>query len=182
MSPSLLTDWPNIPTDRRALPCRLLLTFDRWRKLLKAFYNEKKNLYDISKVPDIYDSAKYDAIHNAHLGLNLQDLYNVRPPPTPLPPTVSSTGCVHHPPLWPRTTGCSWRMPPGSWEGWLQEAVCVPSVTHASKLETQVLTGIPHDVCIACASSSVLSLRSIDLRCGSACGLLSRQPLASSSA
>lgn len=25
--------------------------FDRWRKLLKAFYNEKKRQFDISKVP-----------------------------------------------------------------------------------------------------------------------------------
>ena len=34
-------------------PCggeRLLLMFDRWRKLLKAFYNEKKRQFDISKV------------------------------------------------------------------------------------------------------------------------------------
>jgi inositol hexakisphosphate/diphosphoinositol-pentakisphosphate kinase len=28
------------------------------------------------QVPDIYDSAKYDALHNAHLGLStLQQLY-----------------------------------------------------------------------------------------------------------
>jgi len=36
-----------------AQPCggeRLLLMFDRWRKLLKAFYNEKKRQFDISKV------------------------------------------------------------------------------------------------------------------------------------
>lgn len=34
-------------------PCsgeRLLLMFDRWRKLLKSFYNEKKQVFDISKV------------------------------------------------------------------------------------------------------------------------------------
>ena len=82
-----MTGWPYTLNDRLALLRRLLLTFDRWRKLLKAFYNEKKKLYDISKVPDIYDSAKYDAIHNSHLGLNLQDLYNVRSPsllPCPL--------------------------------------------------------------------------------------------------
>jgi hypothetical protein len=41
----------------------------RWRKLLKSFFNEKKQQFDISKVPDIYDSAKYDAIHNSHLQL-----------------------------------------------------------------------------------------------------------------
>jgi inositol hexakisphosphate/diphosphoinositol-pentakisphosphate kinase len=53
-------------------PCggeKLLLMFDRWRKLLKGFYSEKKGQFDISKVPDIYDAAKYDSIHNGHLGL-----------------------------------------------------------------------------------------------------------------
>ncbi|KAG2442512.1 hypothetical protein HXX76_002598 [Chlamydomonas incerta] len=62
-------------------PCggeKMLLMFDRWHKLLKSFYNEKKDRYDISKVPDIYDSAKYDAIHNGHLGLDvLEELYVV---------------------------------------------------------------------------------------------------------
>lgn len=60
------------------LPCsgeRMLLLFDRWRKLLKSFYNDKKDLFDISKVPDIYDSAKYDCIHNAHLNLDLEPVY-----------------------------------------------------------------------------------------------------------
>ncbi len=50
----------------------------RRRKLLKAFYNDKKQQFDISKVPDIYDSAKYDAIHNSELGLTLKPLYAVR--------------------------------------------------------------------------------------------------------
>lgn len=52
------------------------------RKLLKAFYSEKKQQFDISKVPDIYDSAKYDAIHNSELGLDLKPLYTVRPQET----------------------------------------------------------------------------------------------------
>lgn len=67
-------EW-NQPPDA---PCggeKLLLVFDRWRKLAKAFWNEKKG-YDISKVPDIYDAAKYDSIHNVHLGLTgLEALY-----------------------------------------------------------------------------------------------------------
>lgn len=46
--------------------------YDRWRKLLRSFYNKKKDYFDISKVPDIYDSAKYDAIHNGHLNLDLE--------------------------------------------------------------------------------------------------------------
>ncbi len=49
---------------------------NRWRKLQQSFYNERKGLFDISKVPDIYDSAKFDAIHNAHLGLvGMPELY-----------------------------------------------------------------------------------------------------------
>lgn len=64
-------------TSKVPLYGRLLLMFDRWRKLSKAFYNEKKNTFDISKVPDIYDSAKYDAIHNAHIAGDLHELYNV---------------------------------------------------------------------------------------------------------
>ena len=63
-------------------PCcneKLLLMFDRWRKLLKGFYDAKKKVFDISKVPDIYDSAKYDAIHNSELGLNVENLYLVGP-------------------------------------------------------------------------------------------------------
>ena len=62
-------------------PCggeKLLLMFDRWRKLAKAFYSDRRGEFDISKVPDIYDAAKYDSIHNAHLNLaNLQDVYKV---------------------------------------------------------------------------------------------------------
>lgn len=62
-------------------PCggeKLLLMFDRWRKLAKAFFSEKKGQFDISKVPDIYDAAKYDSIHNLHLGLtNLEEVYRV---------------------------------------------------------------------------------------------------------
>lgn len=44
---------------------------------LQAFYSEKKKQFDISKVPDIYDSAKYDAIHNSELGLDIEPLYHV---------------------------------------------------------------------------------------------------------
>lgn len=62
-------------------PCsgeRLLLLYDRWRKLAKAFYSEKKSQFDISKVPDIYDAAKYDAIHNATImGPKIKDVYLV---------------------------------------------------------------------------------------------------------
>jgi hypothetical protein len=71
------------------------------RKLLKAFYNEKKQQFDISKVPDIYDSAKYDAIHNSELGLDLQPLYTVRPLARSLlsPSTKQSPAWTMHAPF-----------------------------------------------------------------------------------
>eukprot|EP00803_Ostreobium_quekettii_P004618 evm.model.scf_439.9 EVM.evm.TU.scf_439.9 scf_439:61654-74618(+) len=59
-------------------PCcgeRPLLLYDRWRKLSRSFYNRTRDSFDISKVPDIYDSVKYDAIHNQHLDLKLEELY-----------------------------------------------------------------------------------------------------------
>lgn len=46
-----------------------LLMHARWKKLEQDIYHEKKRRFDISKVPDVYDSAKYDAIHNEHLKL-----------------------------------------------------------------------------------------------------------------
>ena len=42
----------------------MMLVFKRWRKLEKDFYNHKKQKFNISKVPDILDSIKYDYIHN----------------------------------------------------------------------------------------------------------------------
>jgi hypothetical protein len=45
----------------------MLMMWDRWKKLEKAFYNSETDLFDISKIPDIYDSIKFDCIHNSHL-------------------------------------------------------------------------------------------------------------------
>ncbi|OAE33561.1 hypothetical protein AXG93_2139s1140 [Marchantia polymorpha subsp. ruderalis] len=73
----------NMDVDRIAagLPCGsegFLLMFARWKKLERDVFNERKSRYDISKVPDIYDSVKYDLIHNAHLALEkLEELYGV---------------------------------------------------------------------------------------------------------
>ena len=78
---SALTQDSSEWTQEEGKPCggeKLLLMFDRWRKLAKAFYSDKKGEFDISKVPDIYDAAKYDSIHNGHLQLeHLQDAYTV---------------------------------------------------------------------------------------------------------
>eukprot|EP00048_Salpingoeca_helianthica_P003890 m.71548 g.71548 ORF g.71548 m.71548 type:complete len:1135 (+) comp12954_c0_seq1:1094-4498(+) len=41
----------------------------RWEKLEKDFYNKKKDHFDVSKIPDIYDQLKYDVYHNSHLDL-----------------------------------------------------------------------------------------------------------------
>ena len=43
------------------------MMWDRWKKLERAFYNSEADQFDISKIPDIYDSIKFDCIHNSHL-------------------------------------------------------------------------------------------------------------------
>lgn len=51
------------------------LMLDRWEKLNKDFKNRKTGLYDLTKVPDVYDMVRYDVLHNSHLGLNgIEDL------------------------------------------------------------------------------------------------------------
>ena len=40
------------------------LMLRRWAKLEKDFYNKKKEKFEISKIPDIYDCIKYDLMHN----------------------------------------------------------------------------------------------------------------------
>ena len=53
-----------------------LLMHTRWKKLEEDLFHGRKETFDISKVPDVYDAAKYDSIHNAHLKLDgLEELY-----------------------------------------------------------------------------------------------------------
>lgn len=42
---------------------------ERWAKLHRDFHIKKSDTYDLSKIPDIHDCIRYDAIHNAHLHL-----------------------------------------------------------------------------------------------------------------
>jgi hypothetical protein len=42
--------------------------FGRWIKLHRDFWSKKKG-FDLSKVPDLYDCVKFDAIHNSVLQL-----------------------------------------------------------------------------------------------------------------
>ncbi|CAL5370610.1 unnamed protein product [Camellia sinensis] len=73
----------NIDVDRIAagLPCGsegFLLMYARWRKLERDLYNERKERFDITQIPDVYDSCKYDLLHNAHLNLEgLCELFKV---------------------------------------------------------------------------------------------------------
>jgi len=45
----------------------LLMSLHRWHKLEKDFYNRRKDKYDLSKIPDISDSVKYDLLHNSYI-------------------------------------------------------------------------------------------------------------------
>jgi inositol hexakisphosphate/diphosphoinositol-pentakisphosphate kinase len=45
------------------------LMFERWDKLYRDFYSAKKETYDLSKIPDVYDCIKYDLLHNSHVSL-----------------------------------------------------------------------------------------------------------------
>ena len=40
------------------------LMLRRWSKLERDFYDVHKQKFDICKIPDIYDSIKYDLLHN----------------------------------------------------------------------------------------------------------------------
>ena len=45
----------------------IVLIYKRYVKLKNDFFNSKKNKFDVSKIPDIYDNIKYDLIHNKEL-------------------------------------------------------------------------------------------------------------------
>eukprot|EP01035_Chromulina_nebulosa_P019512 gene19512-25408_t len=45
------------------------LMTDRWSKLNKDFFNTTTNMFDLTKVPDVYDMIRYDVLHNSHLKL-----------------------------------------------------------------------------------------------------------------
>lgn len=51
----------------------------RWKKLENDLYNQKKSKFDLSKIPDIYDCAKFDLIHNKELPVSaeIKSLFNL---------------------------------------------------------------------------------------------------------
>ena len=46
---------------------KIILIYKRYIKLRKDFYDEEKDNFDVTKIPDIYDNVKYDIIHNKEL-------------------------------------------------------------------------------------------------------------------
>jgi inositol hexakisphosphate/diphosphoinositol-pentakisphosphate kinase len=49
---------------------------DRWQKIHKDFYVSKSGLFDLSKVPDVYDMIRFDILHNSHLNLaGMEELF-----------------------------------------------------------------------------------------------------------
>lgn len=55
----------------------MLMLYDRWNKLQKALCvtnKEEDKSFDISKIPDIYDSVKYDYMHNSHLDVDFSEV------------------------------------------------------------------------------------------------------------
>ena len=57
---------------------KIVLIYKRYVKLFNDFYDNKKNKFDISKIPDIYDNIKYDIIHNKSIiGDTAFELYKI---------------------------------------------------------------------------------------------------------
>ena len=57
---------------------KIVLIYKRYVKLFNDFYDEKKQKFDISKIPDIYDNIKYDIIHNKQIiGDTAFELYKI---------------------------------------------------------------------------------------------------------
>mmetsp|Transcript_19998 Transcript_19998/g.30056 ORF Transcript_19998/g.30056 Transcript_19998/m.30056 type:complete len:1132 (-) Transcript_19998:526-3921(-) len=57
----------------------LLELTERWRFIYDRLYNEDKDLFDLSRIPDVHDNVRFDMLHNPHLGLTatLEKLYNL---------------------------------------------------------------------------------------------------------
>lgn len=57
----------------------LLELTERWRLLHRKLYDEEKDVFDLSRVPDVHDNVRFDMLHNPHLGLTstLEKLYNL---------------------------------------------------------------------------------------------------------
>eukprot|EP01062_Namystynia_karyoxenos_P059220 TRINITY_DN50664_c0_g1_i1.p1 TRINITY_DN50664_c0_g1~~TRINITY_DN50664_c0_g1_i1.p1 ORF type:complete len:1266 (+),score=291.52 TRINITY_DN50664_c0_g1_i1:75-3872(+) len=73
-------DGESSPSDRSTPPMAARVPYGgesptmmhmRWDRLLRQLRNKEKDKWDLSKVPDVVDSVKYDMIHNSHMGLDI---------------------------------------------------------------------------------------------------------------
>jgi len=57
----------------------LLELTERWRLLYKKLWDDDKEDYDLTKIPDVHDNVRFDMLHNPHLGLTktLVKLYHL---------------------------------------------------------------------------------------------------------
>lgn len=69
------------------------MVLERWKKLLCDFYRVRKDRFDLSKVPDVFDCAKHDVLHNADLGI-----VAVGPLAPPFPSSCPRQSAKSHPP------------------------------------------------------------------------------------
>ena len=54
------------------------LMCERWQKINKDFLDAKTQIYDLTKVPDVYDMIRYDVLHNQDLALDgMHELYEL---------------------------------------------------------------------------------------------------------
>ena len=57
----------------------LLELTERWRFIYNHLYDEDKDFFDLSRIPEIHDNVRFDMLHNPHLGLTntLEKLYKI---------------------------------------------------------------------------------------------------------
>jgi len=54
-----------------------LLVMSRWYRLREDLWDSKRGMWNISKVPEIYDAVKYDLIHHKRLATSFTPLYAI---------------------------------------------------------------------------------------------------------
>ncbi|KAI2494334.1 histidine acid phosphatase [Fragilaria crotonensis] len=57
----------------------LLELTERWRFIHSRLYDEDKDTFDLSRIPDVHDNVRFDMLHNPHIGLTttLEKLYHL---------------------------------------------------------------------------------------------------------
>ncbi|CAM9145519.1 unnamed protein product [Discosporangium mesarthrocarpum] len=67
LPPSLVREDGQLPVGHGET---LLLMLERWKKLKADLYNPKYDTFQLSKVPDVHDNVRYEALNNRGLPLN----------------------------------------------------------------------------------------------------------------